>query len=201
MGEEFDWTSTRIDDMYPNAYILAEIGRVAIAAARVDQELALVLVALKGSMSFEELLKKSSGDLIKTVKQKNTEFFEGEMHEYANRVLDAVRGILDSRHSVMHSIWSTEDRKTLLSAEALRTIRSQEELDTLIRERGAAAQWRTFHPKAQAPGPQTLEELGQIRRELEEARGGLTTLRFTLASALFAGKPPGARRVVSPQDL
>ena len=44
--EGFDWQTARISHMYPSADTLAEIGRVAIAAARVDQELALVLLGL-----------------------------------------------------------------------------------------------------------------------------------------------------------
>jgi hypothetical protein len=101
----------------------------------------------------------------------------------------------------MHSIWTPEDRETFLSAEALETVQSQEDLDKLIRERGAAAKWRAFSPRGDGPGPETVEELTTIRRELEDAQDWLMNLRFRLASALFAGKPAGARKVLNPKDL
>lgn len=58
--------------------------------------------------------------------------------------------------------------------------------------------WRTVHPRTGGPGPASVAELRGIRRELEHAKDSLTNLRFRLASALYAGKPPGARRVVDP---
>jgi hypothetical protein len=46
-----------------------------------------------------------------------------------------------------------------------------------------------------------MTSLRKIRIELEEAQEWLTSLRFTLASALFVGKPPGAREVKNPRDM
>ncbi len=57
-----------------------------------------------------------------------------------------------------------------------------------------------MHPRTGGPGPASVAELRGIRRELEQANDGLTELRYRLASALYAGKPSGARRVVNPDD-
>ena len=46
-GEGFDLRQARLPDFYPTDDVLAEMGRVAIAAARVDSQLALLLLAVK----------------------------------------------------------------------------------------------------------------------------------------------------------
>lgn len=55
---------------------LCEIGRITIAATRVDREMALSLVAIRHSARLEELLTWSSRDLIKAVKERLEELFE-----------------------------------------------------------------------------------------------------------------------------
>ena len=80
--------------------------------------------------------------------------------------------------------------------QALSSLRSQENLDELLRQRGSSARWQTLHPKASAPGPQETAPLAQIRMSLEASKHWLGMLRFTLASALFAGIPEGARAVL-----
>ena len=46
-SEGFDLRGARLPDFYPADDVLVEIGRVAIAATRVDNQLALVLYAVK----------------------------------------------------------------------------------------------------------------------------------------------------------
>lgn len=46
-GEGFDLRQARLPDFYPTDDVLAEMGRVAIAAARVDSQLALLLLAVR----------------------------------------------------------------------------------------------------------------------------------------------------------
>ena len=46
-GEGFDLRQARLPDFYPADDVLAEMGRVAIAATRVDSQLALLLLAVK----------------------------------------------------------------------------------------------------------------------------------------------------------
>ena len=117
--EGFEWQTAHMDHMYPSADILAEIGRVAIAAARVDRELALVLLALKISVSFEELIKLSSAPLCKMLRTRIDEFFESDLHGHAENGLAIVRTRLDSRHAVMHSIWTPEDADSLFSVDGI----------------------------------------------------------------------------------
>lgn len=71
-------------------------------------------------------------------------------------------------------------------------------LAALVRGDGDSEGWSSVHPRTGGPGPASVAELRGIRRELEEAKESLTELRFRLASALYAGKPLGARQVVHP---
>ena len=88
---------------------LCEIGRIMIAATRVDREMALSLVAIRHSARLEELLTWSSRDLIKSVKERLEELFESNLFESnllesALQDLDAARNALNYRHSVAHTL-------------------------------------------------------------------------------------------------
>lgn len=197
----FDLREARWEPLYPSSDILAEMGRITIAAVRVDRQLALALLAVKHSTDFDALLKPNSSELFKVLKSRLAELFQGQLLEWANSNLEEVRKIVEVRHAVAHSIWTPGERDELLSVELLLGIRSQGEIDRLLLERGASAAWTTLHPKIGAPGLQTMDELQKARKDLEDAAHWLEALRFTLASALFAGKPEGARRVLNPKDF
>ncbi|MEV6799665.1 hypothetical protein AB0M91_15135 [Micromonospora rifamycinica] len=200
-AEKFDWTKARWGALYPPTEIVAEMGRVTIAAARVDRQLALVLLALKYPEDFETLLRRESSKLYKAVDRRVREFFEGPLLEWTLVNLEEVKARIEARHAVAHSIWTVGDRSEMISVEILVNLRSQEELDQLLIERGELAEWKTLHPRKNAPGPQSVEELQKIRTGLEGAADWLERLRFTLASALFAGKPEGARKVLDPRSF
>jgi hypothetical protein len=197
-GPDFDWQQAGWGPLYPPSEILAEVGRVTIAAARVDRQLALVLLAVKHSNEFEELLKMNSSNLCSALMDKLNVLFEGDLHSWARSNLTQVQKMIEARHSVAHSIWTPSQESELFSVQLLVGIESQQQIDELLLKRGASAVWTTLHPKKGGPGPQTLVELETVRANLEAAAEWLEQLRFTLASALFAGKPPGARRVLDP---
>jgi hypothetical protein len=129
------------------------------------------------------------------------EFFETETQQLSEEILAIVRASLEARHSVVHSIWTPAPMQRQFEVGTLQEVQSQQELDDLILNRGASLRWTTFHPKTGLPGPQTSEEIKEIRVRLEEAMHWLTALRFRLASALYVGKPSGAREVLDSRDL
>ena len=110
-SQGFDWRNARVSDLYPSTDVVAEIGRVAIAAARVDHELALVLLALKFPAPFEELVKSSSSPLEKKLRTRIAEFFESETQELCDHILSVVRSSIYARNAVVHSVWTPEDRQ------------------------------------------------------------------------------------------
>jgi hypothetical protein len=159
------------------------------------------LVAIKYPEGFDTLLRKNSGELCRLLRGRLQELFQDDLLDWAEANLAEVEKRLGARHAVAHSIWTAADRSEMVSVQLLASLRSQQELDKLLRERGAAAEWETLHPKAGGPGPQTAEDLEKVRVGLEDAATWLEGARFRLASALFAGSPPGARQVLDPRDF
>jgi hypothetical protein len=192
----FDLRNARIGDMYPPDDTAAEIGRVTIAAARVDRQLALILLAIKYSENLGELQTWSSSKLCKVIRQQLKRLFEGPLLEDALTGLRTVQQCLEERHGVAHSIWDPDMRDAAFKVEVLSSLSSQEQLDELLRQRGSEARWNTHHPRTSAPGPQEISDLVRIRMNLEACKNFLDRLRYALASALFAGSPPGAKRVL-----
>jgi hypothetical protein len=198
---EFDVMGARWDHMYPASEVVAEIGRVAIAATLVDHELALVLDALKFPKSYEELIRLPGRVLREKLEARIAEYFESETQALVDEIMSIVRASLMARNSVVHSIWRLEDKQRHVEVGTLDAVRSEVELNQVIRERGAQMKWQTLDPKTSAAGPSTVEEISKVRIGLEQAEEWLTALRFRLPSALFVGKPAGARRVMDPKDM
>jgi hypothetical protein len=118
-GSRFDWTQVRWSPLYPPTEILAEMGRVSVAAARVDRQLALALLAIKHPEDFDELLKKNSSVLLKALNRRTEELFEGQLLSWALGNIEEVRKRIEARHAVAHSIWTPADRSESVSAELL----------------------------------------------------------------------------------
>ncbi len=194
--EGFDLSKARLGDFYPSDEVLAEIRRVTIAAGRVDLQLALILVAIKYAEPLEVLLTWSSSRLHKQVRKELRRLFEEDLLEIAVAAVDAAAIQLDERRVVVHSLWDLNPRDTSFKVDILACLTSQDELDALVRERDRVARYRTRHPRGGCPGPQEVAGLEQIRTDLEASKYTLDRLRFVLASALFAGSPSGAKKVL-----
>jgi hypothetical protein len=92
-SEGFDLCGARLPDFYPADDVLVEIGRVAIAATRVDNELALVLYAVKypepeHPESLERLRTWPTGRLAQTARTVLKRHFEGDLLDTALAVVD-----------------------------------------------------------------------------------------------------------------
>ncbi len=200
-SEGFDLRGARLPDFYPADDVLVEIGRVAIAATRVDNQLALVLYAVKypepeNPASLEHLRTWSTGRLAQQARTVLTCRFEGDLLDTALTAIDRAAERQQKRHACLHSLWMPEPRDTSFKVGILAGLESQDELDELVRERGRTAKYTTLHPRSGGPGPQEIAELDQIRADLEDSKNTLERLRFVLASALFAGSPAGAKKIL-----
>jgi hypothetical protein len=199
--EVFDLSRARLGDFYPSDEVLAEIGRVTMAAARVDRQLAMILVAIKYPEPecpepLDALLTWPSSRLHKQVRKELERLFEGDLLEYAQAAVNAAARHLDRRHAVVHSFWEPHPHDTMFKVEVLASLKSQQELDELVRQRGITARYETRLPRGGGSGPQEIAELEQIRADLEASKYNLDRLRYALASALFAGSPAGAKTVL-----
>jgi hypothetical protein len=200
-GEGFDLRQARLPDFYPADDVLAEMGRVAIAATRVDSQLALLLLAVKypepeNPASLDVLRTWPTSRLAQHARNVLKRRFEGHMLDVALAAVDCAVERQERRHAVLHNLWTPEPRDTSFKVNILMGLGSQAELDDLVRERGRAARYTTLHPRGGGPGPQEIAELDQIRADLEDSKNTLEQLRFVLASALFAGSPAGAKEVL-----
>jgi hypothetical protein len=152
-AEEFDWLTAPMEQMYPSVDVLAEIGRVAIAAAPRRPGTGLGASRAEVSHSVRRTDQAEQLSPHEAVEGPDRRILPGQDAGNSLKGLAIVRERLEARHSVMHSIWTLEDRQRLFEAGALQSLQSQEELDELVRECGASAKWRTLHPKENAPGP------------------------------------------------
>jgi hypothetical protein len=181
---------------------------VAIAATRVDSQLALLLLAVKypepeNPESLDVLRRWSTSRLAEQAQRILKRRFEGHLLDAALAAVNCAAERQAKRHVVLHSLWTPEPPDTLFKVGILAGLGSQDELDELVQARGRAAKYTTLHPRGGGPGPQEIAELGQIRAHLEDSKNTLEQLRFVLASALFSGSPTGAKEVLplKHQDL
>jgi hypothetical protein len=130
------------------------------------------------------------------------EFFDGPLLEQARAVVQDAYAALDRRHGVMHTVWTLTGRDAMTDVPDLVAALESPDPDAALAELTGrdvdSDGWRTTHPRTGGPGPDSVVDLRAIRGELERAQSRLTGLRFRLASALYSGEPPGARRVVNP---
>ena len=200
----FELSGFALGPDYPATTISAEIGRVAIAAARVDQEYALLLSGLhageRADWDFRDLRRHSSARLCDKLVDRIKELFEGQLLEHAHFVVQTAYAALDHRHVAMHSVWTLTGPGAMTPAvdliAALENSAPDAALAALVGCDVDSEGWSIVHPRTGGPGPASVAELRGIRHELEKAKESLTELRFRLASALYIGKPPGAREVV-----
>ena len=107
-GEGFDLKQARLPDFYPIDDVLAEMGRVAIAAARVDSQLALLLLAVKypepdNPESLDVLRKWPTRRLAEQAQRILKRRFEGHMLDVALAAVDCAAERQDKRHVVLHT--------------------------------------------------------------------------------------------------
>jgi hypothetical protein len=102
-GEGFDLRRARLPDFYPTDDVLAEMGRVAIAATRVDSQLALLLLAVKypepeNPESLDVLLKWPASRLAEQAQSVLKRRFEGHLLDVALAAVNCAAERQDQRH-------------------------------------------------------------------------------------------------------
>ena len=168
---------------YPSADILAEIGRVTVAAARVDRQKALAL----GEFTDEqrpllELLRKNSADLCGELQGKlRTELEGSSLLPAARADLKTAYNAIKQRHRIIHSIWSLSADAAQVAVRDIADAANEEEIGRLlVRDVDAPKSWSTLHPHGGGPGIEKLAELRRVRAHLEASNLQLRNLRAEL---------------------
>jgi hypothetical protein len=94
------------------------MGRVAIAATRVDSQLALLLLVVKypepeNPESLDVLRRWSTGRLVEQAQRVLKRRFEGHLLDAALAAVNCAAERQDQRHVVLHSLWTPEPPDTL----------------------------------------------------------------------------------------
>ncbi len=209
-------TSVALGPDYPATAVSAEIGRMAIAAARVDEEYALLLSALhagrRTDWDFEKLRRGSSRWLRDTSLDRVEELFEEELLEHARDTVQAAYMALDHRHVAMHSVWTLTGPDAMTPVPdlvaALESPDPDATLAALVGRDLDSEGWQTMHPRTGAAGPGSLAELRRIRGELEHAgtaSQGCASVSEALSTSESPPVPAGSSALTStslrPHDL
>lgn len=106
--------------------------------------------------------------------------------------------------AVMHTVWTLTGPDAMIPVPdlvaALENSDPDAALSALTGRDVESEGWRAAHLRSTGLWPASLVELRSIRRELEVVQSRLEILRFKLASALYCGRPAGARRVLNPEN-
>ncbi len=197
-NEGFELRQARLPDFYPADDVLAEMGRVAIAATRVDSQLALLLLAVKypepeNPESLDALRRWPTSRLAEQARRVLKRLFEGHLLDVALAAVNCAAERQDQRHTVLHSLWTPEPADTSFKVGILAGLKSQEELDELVRARGQAATYTTLHPRGGGPGPQEMAELNQIRSQLEDSKNTSGKAPFRAGQRVVRREPGGSK--------
>ncbi len=154
------FTHLALGPHYPPADISAEVGRVAIAAARVDEMFVRLLEVMHcGPVQDRNfLLKRNSSRLRDDCKQQINSLFQGDIRRAAVAAVDSAYASLERRHEVMHTIWTLSGRDGMTTVSemvaAAESADPESALQSLSTRDIDTTAWRTVHPKSGAPARQ-----------------------------------------------
>lgn len=152
-----------IRDDFPSCFF-DELGRLVVAAGRVEYVLKLCLKQLRGQgfsagmLEAEELRQLSC--LCDKVKNKADQVLKGQQRKDLHALIAEIKRIGGQRNDMVHALWTTNDDR-----EPLR-IRPQ------LRKGCQTVDWSKSKPVP-------ISELRQLRRQLEEAHAALQCQRKT----------------------
>ncbi len=184
--------------MYPEEAILVEVGRVAIAAGRLDAALGALWWHLAPDLVGEtDARSRPAG----TVREKVRALASARLDEHCSGPLlafiDEVEAAQDQRNEVLHARW------LLRGADAMRPVSEFFELDPSDRaayledwerEAKSSAQWRRQPSRSlDLAEPHRLDELRQLERRLSRAEDLAVRWHNRIASMRETGAPEGWR--------
>ncbi|WP_405058610.1 hypothetical protein OG474_38600 [Kribbella sp. NBC_01505] len=182
--------------MYPDEQILMEVGRIAVAAGRLDADLGMRWWQLaRDDVDQLKARKASAGQ----VREKIKEFAANRLETaYRNEVVafaGVVEAIQKDRNAVMHSQWLLRDSDAMRPADEFLALSEEQRrayIEQWEREARAFDGWRRqANDSLELGEPYLLEELVAIERRLADASHVAQRWNFQIASMRVSGHPSG----------
>ncbi|MBT0773160.1 hypothetical protein KIH74_29725 [Kineosporia sp. J2-2] len=181
--------------VYPGSKVLEEIGRIAVAASRLDAAMGRLWSHLDRSLDPSNCQRASASVQAKEVRKAAEVRLVGTMRDEVLGAADKARSASGRRNALMHQEWLIRGDHVMRPVSDLRRIPAEEMesyLEDWAREARDAERWQIADGRSQAIGTaQTLGELTAVEKDLRDATDHITRLTFAVASSRETGSPPG----------
>jgi hypothetical protein len=183
--------------VYPAQELLQEVGRVAIAGARLEVQMGRLWWQLdKGSVDEIAARKSSISRQVDNVRKLAEVQLSGYLQAGVQQAAAEAESASDLRNNVVHQDWVLRGPDAMRPATELASLNSQDDLDVYLgewdREARTSPDWLRMPARSLdlVPG-QTVEQLKSVERRLAAAADRVAALVFAVASARETGHPTG----------
>jgi hypothetical protein len=184
--------------VYPGAKVLEEIGRIAIAASRLDAAMGRLWAHLDRSLNESDCQRKPASAQVKGVRIAAEAQLLGNLKREVLDAVDAARTVSERRNALMHQEWLIRGNHVMRPVSELASVPAEileDYFEDWAREARDADRWQVADGRSQAiETAQTLAELTAIEKDLRGAADRVTGLTFVVASSRETGSPPGYGR-------
>jgi hypothetical protein len=182
--------------MYPDGTTLMEVGRIAIAAGRLDAELGALWWQLAPDHVNElEARRALAGKVRDKIKALARERLDGEHRAALLALVDEVHAAQRQRNEVLHSRWLLRGRDAMRPVSEYFQLNEEqraEYLETWEREALASDEWqRQPNDGMTLTDPHQLDELMKVERRLARVADVAVQWQFRIASMRETGSPTG----------
>jgi hypothetical protein len=183
--------------VYPSEELLQEVGRVAIAGARLEIRLGRLWWHLdKGGTDELKARRAAVSAQIKEVRGLAATRLEGPLREAVESALTEASNAADMRNNAIHQDWVLRGPAATRPVAELPELGDQADLDRYLeqwdREATNSPDWLRQPARGLNLAPaQTIDDLQKIERRLAAAADRIEALTFAVASARETGHPEG----------
>ena len=188
----------RSQPVYPEERILVEVGRVAIAAGRLDAELGALWWHLAADRVSDLDARRAPASkvrrkIIALAEERLDDIHRAALTAYVDEVHDAQR----QRNEVLHSRWLLRGRDALRPVSEFFGLAEEDRAEYLTaweREARASDEWqRQPNDSLALVDPHRIDELIRVERRLAKAAEVAVQWQFRIASMRETGSPTGWR--------
>ncbi|WUJ72350.1 hypothetical protein OG809_03580 [Kribbella soli] len=182
--------------MYPDEQTLLEVGRITVAAGRLDADLGALWYQLAPD-KVDQLKARSApaGEVRKKIKSLATERLIPAHRDALVAFVDVVAEVQDQRNAVMHSRWLLRDQDAMRPTSDFLALNEEQRGAYMVqweREARASEGWRRqANDSLELGEPFRLDDLIAIERRLADTSHAAQRWNFQIASMRVAGKPSG----------